>query len=105
MGGHGSGGKIQWTDEMVKKLDSKFSGVIYKDTDGSIVPADQFIVFLAKDNAVPRMLKFYYDECVRIGAAEPQLEGIKELVERTMEWRRNHPEMCKVPDSSEIENR
>jgi hypothetical protein len=83
---------------MVQKLDRKFHGVVVKDKDGTIVPPDQYIVFLAKDNAVPKMLDTYYDECERLGAELPQLNAVADLLNRVAEWRRTHKDECKVPD-------
>ena len=42
---------------MLEKLDAKFYGVIVKNKDESIVPQDQYMVFLAKDAAVVAMLE------------------------------------------------
>jgi hypothetical protein len=80
------------------KLDGKFHGIIAKNKDGSIVPQDQWMVFLAKDNAVPATLNFYMEECMRQGAADEQLHAVAAMIERVAEWRRAHPELCKVPD-------
>ena len=43
-------------------------GVIRKVKDGSIVPDDQYMVFLAKDQAFYPTLLFYRDRCVALGA-------------------------------------
>ena len=83
---------------MVQKLDRKFHGVVVKDKDGTIVPPDQYIVFLAKDHAVPKMLDTYYDECERLGAEMPQLNAVADLLNRVQAWRNAHPDECKVPD-------
>ncbi len=80
------------------KLDGKFHGIVVKNKDQSIVPQDQWMVFLAKDNAVPTTLQFYYDECIRLGAAKDQLDAISEMIDRVSAWRRANPEKCKVPD-------
>lgn len=80
------------------KLDGKFHGIIVKNKDGSIVPQDQWIVFLAKDNALPATLAFYAAECKRLGAADEQICAVNDMRERLDEWRRQNPHLCKVPD-------
>lgn len=82
----------------MQKMDLKFSGIITKNKDNTVVPQDQWIVFLAKDDAFPETLKFYYYECKRLGADERQLEAIGDLISRVETWRYNHRELCKVPD-------
>lgn len=52
---------------MLEKLDAKFYGSIFKAKNGDIVPEDEYMVFLAKDNAFPATLLFYRDECVKAG--------------------------------------
>jgi hypothetical protein len=85
-------------EKPMKKLDGKFSGVIIKSSDGSIVPEDQYMVFLAKDNALPATLEFYEEECERIGAQPEQIEAVRKLRARLQVWRQLNPELCKVPD-------
>ncbi len=83
---------------MPQKMDGKFHGVIVKNKNQSIVPQDQWMVFLAKDNAVPVMLNAYYMECEKLGASMEQLEAIADLIIRVREWRKANPDKCKVPD-------
>lgn len=80
------------------KLDAKFDGVIIKAKDGSIVPPDQYVVFLAKDDAFPATLKFYEQECERLGAKSEQVVAVHAMRGRLQKWRHEHPELCKVPD-------
>lgn len=80
------------------KLDGKFHGVIVKNKDGSIVPQDEYVVFLAKDNAFPVALDAYYHECQRLNASLEQLGAIRELRDRLRAWRSNNPDKCKIPD-------
>jgi hypothetical protein len=80
------------------KLDGKFHGIIAKNKDGSIVPQDQWMCFLAKDNAVPAMLIFYAEECIRQGASREQVKAVEEMRARVLLWREAHPELCKTPD-------
>lgn len=70
-------------------------GVIYTEADGMLL--------LAKDDACVPTLNFYYDECVRLGADELQLKGIKGLISRVENWRLDNPEKCKVADTNECE--
>jgi hypothetical protein len=80
------------------KLDGKFHGIIAKNKDGSIVPQDQWVVFLAKDNAFPATLRFYRAECNRQGAASEQLAAVDAAIARLDEWRQANPDKCKTPD-------
>jgi hypothetical protein len=79
-------------------LDGKFHGVVVKNKDGSIVPPDQWIVFLAKDNAVPDTLRFYRQRCADLGADQTQLVSVDALIARVDQWREYNPDKCKVPD-------
>ena len=79
-------------------LDGKFHGVVVKNKNGVVVTPDQWIVFLAKDNALMPTLAYYLAECERIGASAAQLESIKGLMTRAQAWRDAHPDACKVPD-------
>jgi hypothetical protein len=80
------------------KLDSKVHGILIKNKDNAIIPDDEYIVFRPHDNAVPAMLGFYYNGCVRQGASVEQLRAVAELVQRVKVWRCSHPERCKVAD-------
>ena len=80
------------------KLDRKFTGTITKVKDGSVVPDDQYVVFLAKDNAFPAALAAYVKECERIGASAEQVTSARALQKRVAQWRHEHPELCKTPD-------
>ena len=73
-------------------------GIVVKNKDQSIVPQDEWIVFLAKDCAVPEMLRFYYTRCRQLGASEEQLEAIAQLHARVNAWRNSNLDKCKVPD-------
>jgi hypothetical protein len=83
---------------MSTKLDGKFHGVIVKNKDQSVVPQDQWVVFLAKDNAFPATLKFYREECERQGALPGQLSAVDDMIDRVTTWRRENPSLCKTPD-------
>lgn len=80
------------------KLDGKFHGIIAKNKDGTVVPQDQWMVLLAKDNAVPATLDFYLLECRRQGAAPEQLDAVIAMIDRVRAWRAANPTLCKIPD-------
>lgn len=84
---------------MTAKLDAKFSGVIFKVKDGSIVPDDEYMVFLAKDNAFPATLSFYRDECIRIGADAEHIAAVERTMARLDLWRAANKTRLKVPDA------
>lgn len=81
------------------KLDAKFYAAVHKVKDGTSVPDDQWMIFLAKDNAFPPTLQFYLDECVRQGADQEHCESVLRTIRRVQEWRDANPDKCKVPDA------
>lgn len=81
------------------KLDKKFHGLISKVKDGSIVPQDEYVVFLAKDTAFANILPLYYQECVKLGADEVQLQLVTGLIADVDRWRAANPKKCKAPDA------
>lgn len=81
------------------KLDAKFNGVVFKVKDGTIVPDDEYMVFLAKDNAFLPTLRFYHTECVRIGADEEHIAAVSRTLDRLIEWRAHNQHRLKVPDA------
>lgn len=83
---------------MSQKLDGKFHGVIVKNKDQSIVPQDQWVVFLAKDNAFPATLRFYKAECQRLGVGMDQLQAVDDMICRLEQWRAENKKLCKVLD-------
>lgn len=82
------------------KLDAKFEGEIRKVKDGSIVPADEYVVFLGKDNAFAAILPLYRAKCVELGADEEQIAAVDRMIYRLTEWRRVNPDKLKVPDAA-----
>lgn len=85
------------------KMDGNFEGTIRKAKNGNIVPEDEWIVFLAKDNAVPSMLEHYLQTCVRLGANQRQVQAVNRLLARVNDWRDAHPERLKTPDIDQDE--
>ncbi|HWS65675.1 MAG TPA: hypothetical protein VN325_23185 [Steroidobacteraceae bacterium] len=84
------------------KLDKKFyADVVYirKAKDHSIVPDDEWVVFLAKDNAFAAVLPAYRRELIAMGADDEQLEAVTRLIDDVTAWRLANPERCKVPDA------
>jgi hypothetical protein len=84
---------------MFEKMDAKFSGVIYKIKDGSIVPDDEYIVFLVKDTAFAHILPLYRDECIRLGADKEQVAAVDRMIVRLTRWRSTNQHRVKVPDA------
>jgi hypothetical protein len=88
-------------DEM--KLDKKFyvglEGDIRKAKDDSSVPDDEWVVFLAKDDAFSVVLPIYWQVCHALGCDAEQLEAVQALISRVSAWRKANPERCKVPDA------
>jgi hypothetical protein len=83
----------------MKKLDAKFYGEVRKAKDNSRVPDDEYVVFLAKDNAFCAILPAYLEECIRLGADQEQIDAVLQMMERLREWRANNPDRCKTPDA------
>lgn len=81
------------------KLDGKFYGEIRKAKDDSIVPDDEYVVFLAKDNAFAAILPEYRDMCKALGADTEQLLAVDRLIQRVQVWRAANPDKLKVPDA------
>jgi ABC-type thiamine transport system substrate-binding protein len=84
--------------EVIMKLDGKFHGVVIKNKNQQIVPQDQWVVFLAKDNAFPATLEFYQKECERLGASLEQIQAVQNMRDRVAAWRAANPQLLKVPD-------
>lgn len=84
---------------MKTKLDAKFYGTIRKVKDDSLVPDDEYVVFLAKDNAFALTLQYYRDCCIRLGADKEQIASLERMIKRVEAWRRDNPDRLKVPDA------
>lgn len=80
-------------------LDAKFVGEIRKVKDGSSVPPDEFVVFLAKDNAFAETLPYYRARCVALGADREQIDAVDRMISRLIKWRSENPSRLKVPDA------
>jgi hypothetical protein len=84
---------------MFTKLDAKFYGEIRKVKDDSIVPDDQYIVFLVKDDAFALTLPIYRSICAALGADQEQLDALDRMIGRVESWRIVYPDKCKIPDA------
>lgn len=65
---------------------------------GTTHSQDCAVLFLAKDRAFPAVLRFYRNECERIGAGMAQLLGVDLLLERVERYQAANPQLVKVPD-------
>jgi hypothetical protein len=83
----------------MQKLDAKFSGVIFKIKDGSIVPDDEYVVFLVKDTAFYETLPTYRRKCIELGADQEQIDAVDRMMARATDWRQDNPDRLKVPDA------
>lgn len=81
------------------KLDAKFYGEIRKVKDDSIVPDDEYVVFLAKDNAFARVLPLYLEYCIQLNCDQWQVAAVKRMIERLDAWRAANPDRLKNPDA------
>ena len=81
------------------KLDAKFYGTIRKVKDDSVVPEDQYMVFLAKDNAFPETLYFYRDKCIELGCDTEHIQSINRTLARMEAWRAANLQLLKNPDA------
>lgn len=83
---------------MPQSLDGKFYGAIFRHKDNQIEPPDSWMVFVARDNALPATLRFYVEECERLGCEPIQIEAVGRLIRKVDEWRAANPDKIKKPD-------
>lgn len=81
------------------KLDAKFEGEIRKVKDGSVVPEDEYVVFLAKDNAFAAILPEYLNKCIELGCDKEQIAAVDRMMGRLYTWRAANPDRLKNPDA------
>ena len=81
------------------KLDAKFYGEVRKVKDDSLVPDDEWVCFLAKDNAFSDVLPQYLAACKRRGCDREQIEAVERMIARMKHWRVMHPDRLKNPDA------
>ena len=81
------------------KLDAKFYGIIFKAKDGSVVPDDEWVAFLVKDNAFAEILPLYRNKCIELGCDQEQIQSINRMIDRVLAWRVANPDRLKNPDA------
>lgn len=85
------------------KLDKKFYGEIHKVKNDTLVTDDQYVVFLAKDDAFARKpdgaVYSYLDRCVALNADAEQIAAVMGLIDRIEAWRQRNPDRLKTPDA------
>ena len=81
------------------KLDAKFYGTIRKVKNDEVVPDDEYMVFLAKDNAFPDTLRFYRDKCIELGCDAEHVQSVNRTLDRLEVWRKDNPSRLKDPDA------
>jgi hypothetical protein len=81
------------------KLDAKFYGDVFKAKDGTLVPEDQWVCFLVKDNAFAAILPLYLDKCIELGCDDEQIASLRRMIERVDGWRAANPDLLKNPDA------
>lgn len=86
--------------EKMIKLDAKFYGEIRKVKDDSIVPDDEYIVFLVKDNAFAKILPLYAEYCRQMGCDAEQIASVDRMIKRAEIWRAANPDRLKNPDAA-----
>jgi hypothetical protein len=85
---------------MPMKLDAKFCGEVRKAKDDSVVPEDEWMVFLAQDNAFPSTLEFYLNKCIKLGCDADHIAAIERTIDRLYAWRDANPDKLKDPDAA-----
>lgn len=86
---------------MEQKLDKKFVGEIKKIKDGSVVPPDQWFVFLVKDNAFALYaLPRYLEACKELNCDRQQIELVEQMLDNATQWRSENKHLCKNPDAA-----
>ena len=79
-------------------IDWKYKFVATNPCSGSVHTEKDAIVFLAKDAAVPAMLKAYLAECVRLGCDELHREAVQLLFKRVVSYQNKSKR--EVPDTN-----
>lgn len=81
------------------KMDAKFYGTIVKAKDDTVVPDDEYVVFLVKDTAFANVLPAYLAECRDLGADAEQIAAVERMIKRVREWRSINSSRLKTPDA------
>ena len=78
-------------------IDRKYKIVAYNPASNNPHDENDSILFLAKDRAVPAMLRAYRNECIKLGANKEHIESIDLLIERVDMYQTTIT--SKVPDT------
>lgn len=78
-------------------IDRKYKIQATNPCSGSTHDETDSILFLAKDRAVPAMLRAYCEECARLGSNPAHIESISLLIDRVEEYQRENT--SKIPDT------
>lgn len=87
----------------MEALDRKFIINAKHSTKGTDHTQFDSILFLAKDDFIVPTLEHYLYLCVQNGAGVPQIQSVNLLIDRVRKWRRENPDLCKIPDVDEGE--
>lgn len=85
-------------EEFKEPIDRKFIFIAANPNTGSLVTQENGVVFKAADNALLPALQAYLQECERLEVDDAQMQGIVLLIERIKQWRKDNPDLCKIPD-------
>lgn len=78
-------------------IDRKYKINAVNPCSGNTHDENDSILFLAKDKAVPAMLRAYREECIRLGANPAHIESIALLIDRVERYQSYIA--SKVPDT------
>lgn len=81
------------------KLDAKFYGDIRKIKNDELLSQDEYMVFLAKDNAFALTLPVYRSICKALNADQEHLDAVDKTITRLEIWRKENADKCKTPDA------
>ena len=83
---------------MLKRIDRKFDITASATTKKRKYDSTNSILFLAKDKALPSMLRHYQRTLIKLEADERQIKSIDLLIERVIKFQNENPEKIKVAD-------
>lgn len=80
-------------------IDRKYGRVTVEHTPGNPLGEDEpVVVFRARDQELPRLLRGYWKHCAAAGSPYQHLEMIREAEAFVSRWQRDNPDLVKVPD-------
>jgi hypothetical protein len=85
---------------MIRKLDQKFYGTIFKAKDGTEVPQTEWVVFLTTDDAFVLTLPTYLENCIKLGCDDAQIAAVERLMENVNAVRDINPRRNKKPHAA-----